>query len=95
VLLVYSRTWTVHRHAPSLSGLSRLDDGDRLTMIREAAARKLARQLLEPRISRVNPLSEEFIKTVAQVIMTYVHGDEQAQRAEKLAGGKQADESPR
>lgn len=54
-------------------------------MIREEAARKLARQLLERRLSRTNPLTEEFIAVVAQVIMTYVAGDEQKQRTEKGA----------
>lgn len=51
-------------------------------MIREEAARKLARQLLERRLSRTNELTEDFIGVVAQVIMTYVAGDEQKQRME-------------
>jgi hypothetical protein len=55
-------------------------------VIREKAARALARQLLEPRVSRVTPLSEEFIDVVARVIMVFVEGDEQKQRAEKLRG---------
>lgn len=53
-------------------------------MIREEAARKLARQLLEPRLSRVTPLSEGFIEAVAKMIMVYVEGDEQKQRAEQI-----------
>lgn len=53
-------------------------------MIREEAARKLARQLLEPRITRVTPLTDQFIDAVARMIMTYVAGDEQKQRAEQL-----------
>lgn len=55
-------------------------------MIREEAAKKLARQLLEPRLSRVTPLSEDFIDAVAKMIMVYVDGDEQKQRSEQLLG---------
>lgn len=53
-------------------------------MIREQAAKKLARQLLEPRLSRVTPLSEDFIEAVAKMIMVYVAGDEQKQRSEQF-----------
>jgi hypothetical protein len=52
-------------------------------MIRQEAAKRLARQLLEQRISsRVTPLSDEFISAVAKMIMTYVANDELAQRLE-------------
>lgn len=52
-------------------------------MIREEAARKLARQLLEKRISRMTSLSDNFIDVMARVIMTYVEMDEQQQRNER------------
>lgn len=61
-------------------------------MIREPAARALARRLLEPRISRVNGLTEDFIGAVAKVIMVYVSADEQRQRTE--AGASPINEPP-
>jgi hypothetical protein len=62
-------------------------------MIREEAARKLARRLLEPRITRVTPLTDQFIDAVAKMIMTYVSGDEQKQRME--AGAAPLPEEPK
>lgn len=56
-------------------------------MIREEAAKRLARQLLERRLSRVTPLSEKFVGVMARMIMTYVAMDEQQQNIQKNKRG--------
>lgn len=53
-------------------------------MIRQAAAEKLARQLLEVRPSRLTPLSDQFFIATAKIIMAHVVLDEERQRREKL-----------
>lgn len=53
-------------------------------MIRQKAAEKLVRQLLELRLTRLTPLSDEFIATMAKVVVAHVDMDEQHQRAEEF-----------
>lgn len=52
--------------------------------IRQAAAEKLVRQLLELRLTRVIQLSDEFIATMAKMVRAFVDMDEQHQRAETI-----------
>jgi hypothetical protein len=54
--------------------------------IREPAAEKLARKLLELRAPRLSAPSPEFYPMMAKVIMLYVEMDEQRQRTEKILG---------
>lgn len=65
------------------AALQAVHTSGRRKVIREEAARKLARQLLEKRISRMTSLSDNFIDVMARVIMTYVEMDEQQQRNER------------
>jgi hypothetical protein len=52
--------------------------------IRQEAAEKLARKLLELRAPRIEPMSQKFIETMARVIMLYVDMDEQRARSEEI-----------
>lgn len=52
--------------------------------IRQPAAEKLARKILELLPPRLLKLEPKFYETMSRVIMVYVDMDEQRQRAEKL-----------
>lgn len=52
--------------------------------IRQPAAEKLARQLLELRPPRMQALEPRYFETMARVIMAYVDIDEQRQRTEEI-----------
>jgi hypothetical protein len=52
--------------------------------IRQPAAEKLVRQLLELKLTRINKLSDKFISAMAKIVITHVDIDEQHARAEKL-----------
>lgn len=56
-------------------------------MIREQAARKIARQLLTPNISRA-VVTDEIIDMAARAIMLAVEMDEQRQRMEQTTSLK-------
>jgi hypothetical protein len=58
--------------------------------IRQPAAEKLARKLLELRPPRMEALEPKFFETMARVIMVYVDMDEQRQRSEKILEPKQS-----
>jgi hypothetical protein len=58
--------------------------------IRQPAAEKLARKLLELRPPRLEALEPKFFETMARVIMVYVDMDEQRQRSEKILGPEQS-----
>lgn len=61
--------------------------------IRQPAAEKLVRQLLELRLTRVTALSDEFIATMARMVRAFVDLDEQHQRKEAIMK-PQADAAP-
>lgn len=52
--------------------------------IRQPAAEKLVRQLLELRLTRMNQLSDKFITAMANIVIAHVDLDEQHQRTEKI-----------
>lgn len=56
--------------------------------IRKPAAKKLVRQLLELRLYRTAPLSEEFLDAMADIVMAHVALDEQHARTEELTKDK-------
>jgi hypothetical protein len=58
--------------------------------IRQPAAEKLARKLLELRPPRMEALEPKFFETMARVIMVYVDMDEQRQRSEKILEPEQS-----
>jgi hypothetical protein len=52
--------------------------------IRQPAAEKLVRQLLELRLTRLTALSDEFIATMGKMVVAFVDMDERRQRTEML-----------
>jgi hypothetical protein len=52
--------------------------------IRQPAAEKLVRQLLELRLTRLTALSDEFIATMGRMVVAFVDMDERRQRTEIL-----------
>lgn len=52
--------------------------------IRQPAAEKLVRQLLELRLTRLTALSDEFIATMGKMVVAFVDMDEQRQRSEEI-----------
>jgi hypothetical protein len=58
--------------------------------IRQAAAEKLARKLLELRPPRMGALEQKFYDTMARVIMLYVNMDEQRARQETILNPPEA-----
>lgn len=51
---------------------------------RQPAAEKLVRQLLELRLYRLAPLSDEFVTAMAKIAIAHVDLDEQHQRSEEI-----------
>lgn len=58
--------------------------------IRQPAAEKLVRQLLELRLTRVNALSDQFVSAMAKIVITHVDLDEQHQRRDEIMNGTPA-----
>lgn len=51
--------------------------------MRKPAAKKLVRQLLEMRLTRITALSDDFIDAMADIVLSHEMIDEQAERIEK------------
>lgn len=53
--------------------------------MRKPAAKRLVKQLLELRLTRITPLSEEFLDAMADIVLTHEMIDEQQERMERCA----------
>lgn len=53
--------------------------------MRKPAAKRLVKQLLELRLTRITPLTEEFFDLMADIVLAHELIDEQQERMERAA----------